>query len=742
MTRNPTYKELGRGIKIVEELKEQSTKDKRMEKSLRESEERFRTIFEQAAVGVAQVESLTGRFVRINQKYCDIIGYSREEMLDKCFQDITYQDDLSSNVSDVARLMAEEVRTFSTDKRYLHKNGSVVWVNLSVSPMWTEGQQPVFHIAIVQDITDHKRAEENARRLAQENATMAEIGRIISSTLNVDEVYEVFATQVKKVLPFDRIVISIICPDKNTIRNVYIAGDGIVDRNTENIYSLEGSGHAEMLRLKSTLLIQTEDFSEYEDRFPALWSTFQAGFRSIMNVPLFSKGEIIGALLLRSRRHPAYSEGDVRLAERISAQIAGAIANVLLFNDLRKTEKTLQESEENFRTFFSSVDDMIIVGSPDGKIFYTNPAMTQKLGYSPDEFKNMHVLDVHPAEKRQEAETIFTAMFRGELDFCPLPLESKTGVLVPVETRAWFGKWSGTECIFGICKDLTREQEALQKFNRFFNSNPAPMAVSSLPERRFTDVNDAFLNVLGYSRLEVIGKTSAELGLFAQPEKHQEIGDQLQEEGRIADRELKIKCKDGTMLTGLFSGEIIESQGEKYFLTVMIDQTERKRAEEELKRHQKHLEEMVKERTMDLEIKSTTLQELNTTLKVLLKQREDDKKDMEKRFVMNVQNLVLPYIAQVKKGRLDVGQRSYLDIIETHLNEITTPLLKNIRQFNLTPTEIKVATLVKQGISTKKAAEILNIARGSIDVHRKKIRSKLGLSNRRVNLQSYLENLD
>ena len=259
----------------------------------------------------------------------------------------------------------------------------------------------------------------------------------------------------------------------------------------------------------------------------------------------------------------------------------------------KRVEDALQESEENFRTFFNTIDDMIIVGSPDGNILYTNPAMTLKLGYSPDEFKNMHVLDVHPVEKRQEAETIFAAMFRGELDFCPLPLESKTGVLVPVETRVWFGKWSGVDCVFGICKDLSREQEALQKFNHLFNSNPAPMAVSSLPERSFTDVNNAFLNVLGYTRSEVIGKTSAELGLFVQPDRQRHIAEQLQAHSRVDNHELKIKCKNGRILDGLFSGEVIKSQGQQYFLTVMIDITDLKTTEQILREERQRLASII-----------------------------------------------------------------------------------------------------------------------------------------------------
>jgi signal transduction histidine kinase len=117
----------------------------------------------------------------------------------------------------------------------------------------------------------------------------------------------------------------------------------------EETYPLEGSGNAEMVRMKSTLLIQTEDFNEYKDRFPMLRSTFQAGFRSIMNVPLFSKGKIIGGLLLRSRKPYAYTDKDVRLAERIGSQIAGAIANAQLYTERLRAEEEKAALQEQLR---------------------------------------------------------------------------------------------------------------------------------------------------------------------------------------------------------------------------------------------------------------------------------------------------------------------------------------------------------------------------------------------------------
>ncbi len=259
----------------------------------------------------------------------------------------------------------------------------------------------------------------------------------------------------------------------------------------------------------------------------------------------------------------------------------------------KRVEVALRENETNFRTFFESMTDMILVGTPDGRLLFTNTAVRRTLGYSAEELATMHVLDVHPADKRPEAEEIFAAMFRGERESCPLPLAAKDGALIPVETRVWFGRWNGTDCIFGIAKNLTSEQEAQQRFERLFRNNPALMAVSSLPERVFTDVNEAFLKALGYAKHDIVGRTASEIGLFVQPEQQVTAGELLQTSahGHLVDLELQVRRKDGAVLDGLFSGEIINSQGQQYFLTVMIDISARKRAEAELRRTNQLLEE-------------------------------------------------------------------------------------------------------------------------------------------------------
>ncbi|MBN1971791.1 MAG: PAS domain S-box protein [Candidatus Delongbacteria bacterium] len=259
-----------------------------------------------------------------------------------------------------------------------------------------------------------------------------------------------------------------------------------------------------------------------------------------------------------------------------------ALINMLDITELRKAENELKIKEKNFRTFFQTIDDMIFIADDTGHVFFANEAVIRKLEYSLDEIKGMHVLEVHPQDKREEANQIFAEMFAGNRESCPLPLITKSGKLIPVETRVWFGQWDNRNCIFGISKDLTKELESLQKFNKIFYDNPAMMAISKLPERRFTEVNELFLDKLGFKKDEVIGKTAIQLGLFVEPEKQILVSNELAEKGRIVNIGLQLKCKNGEILDGLFSGEIIESQGKKYFLTVMLDITELKKAEKQI----------------------------------------------------------------------------------------------------------------------------------------------------------------
>jgi PAS domain S-box-containing protein len=134
------------------------TDRKQSELAVAESEERFRATFEQAAVGFAHV-GLAGQWLQVNQKICDIVGYTEAELLTKTFQDITYPEDLSTDLEYLHQLLGGEIQTYTMEKRYIHKLDKIVWVNLTVSLRWDHSGAPIYFISVVEDISDRKQAE-------------------------------------------------------------------------------------------------------------------------------------------------------------------------------------------------------------------------------------------------------------------------------------------------------------------------------------------------------------------------------------------------------------------------------------------------------------------------------------------------------------------------------------------------------------------------------------------------------
>lgn len=143
------------------------TEIKKAHQSLIESEQRFRSTFEQAAVGVAHV-SLEGQFMRINQRFADIIGYSKEDVLSLTFQEITHPDDLEADLKYVRQVIEGKINNYSIEKRYFHRDQSIVWINLTVSAVYDEINQPKYLIAVVEDITNRKQMELEIRALNED----------------------------------------------------------------------------------------------------------------------------------------------------------------------------------------------------------------------------------------------------------------------------------------------------------------------------------------------------------------------------------------------------------------------------------------------------------------------------------------------------------------------------------------------------------------------------------------------
>jgi len=154
----------------------------------------------------------------------------------------------------------------------------------------------------------------------------------------------------------------------------------------------------------------------------------------------------------------------------------------------------------------------------------------------------------------------------------------------------------------------------------------------------------------------------------------------------------------------------------------------------------KQAEELLRHRTTELDAKSRTLEEANIALRVMLEAREVDRKELEERVVSNIKDLVMPYLKKLKKQRLNQEQTALIEIVGTNLNNVLSPFRQNLssKYLDLTPREIQIADLIKDGKSNKEIADILNTSLRTIEFHRENLRKKIGIRNRRANLRSHL----
>ena len=188
-------------------------------------------------------------------------------------------------------------------------------------------------------------ANQEARRLAAENELLGEIGRIISSSLDIDDVYAGFGEQLRSLIHFDRLSISLVNLDDNTFTNSYTIGDSIPGRNPGEVNSLEGTVTSEAVKSRSAMIVQG-DPDEMERRYPNL-----IRYPSVLLAPLIYRGELFGVLNARSLDLNAYADEDVEMLSRVAAQIAPAIANSLLYADIVRAQDDLARSNSDLEQF-------------------------------------------------------------------------------------------------------------------------------------------------------------------------------------------------------------------------------------------------------------------------------------------------------------------------------------------------------------------------------------------------------
>ena len=286
---------------------------------------------------------------------------------------------------------------------------------------------------------------------------------------------------------------------------------------------------------------------------------------------------------------------------------------VLIFRDIterKKTEKTLQENEVKFRTVADFTYNWEYWIAPDGHMVYVSPSCKRVTGYEAEEFINDPKLlnEIVHREDKEMLGSHFEMVKTDELHEVNFRIMTRSGEVrwISHSCRAVFdanGKWIGRRA---SNIDITERKkvdaailESEERFSKAFHNSPVPQIITRCSDLRYVDANESLLDLLGYSREELIGHTSTELNLIQLNRRGKGV-QTVNGEGELRDFETDVRTKSGKIITVLSSTETINLNGQKHLITTFIDITLRKQMQAKLEEYSKHLEELVEERTKQL----------------------------------------------------------------------------------------------------------------------------------------------
>lgn len=294
----------------------------------------------------------------------------------------------------------------------------------------------------------------------------------------------------------------------------------------------------------------------------------------------------------------------------------------------------------------------------------------------------------------------------------------------------------------GVCTDITSHKKAEALFRRTFDQSPIGAAMVGL-DFRFLRVNEELCKITGYSAEELLKLRFTDITYTDDLEEDIQFALDLGE-GKIDQYQINKRYikKNGGITWVRLSVRLIrdEDQAPLFYLPMIEDINDRIKAEEELQLAHAKLEKRVADRTSQLNQRTERLAETNVALKVLLDRRDEDKKELENQVMFNIEKLIMPHLDKLKILCEGEEQESLVRIIQADLKTITATFTNthSTTLGKLTPTQIQIADLIKQGKSTKEIASLLNLSPSTIACHRQEIRKRLSLTNRKVNLHSAL----
>ncbi len=513
------------------------TQRKRNEEQLFESEFRFGKLYENGPFGMVMADSEL-RFKKANPAFCSILGYNEDELRSLTFIQVTHPDDITSDLSNIRKLTNKEIQVYRTEKRYIRKDGQVIWGSLTVTTASGSNGQFLYYLAVIEDITPRKDAEEELSLLNERISTATRSSQV-----------GIWDWDIKNnILTWDDQMYSLYSLKKEEFTGAYEAW-------------INGLHPADRDFCQNETRLALLGKKEYDTEFRVVWPDGTVHF-------IKGKGEVF-----RDER-----DDPVRMVG-INFDI---------------TEKKLAEEELQYNeALLIEVGRIANVGGWD---FDPSSGMANWT----EQVARIHDLDPQsPASVTlsinyysEHCRPIIEKAFHDLVEYAiPYDLE------LEIDTAKGNHKWVRTigrpvvengkvTRVHGSFQDVTERkmieialQESEEIYRKALKTSPDSININRLEDGMYVSINQGFIDIMEYAEADVIGKTSIEISLWHNPEDRQRLVRELNSKGFVANLEAKFCSKSGRLIDGLMSAAIIEISGAAHIISITRDITERKRVE-------------------------------------------------------------------------------------------------------------------------------------------------------------------
>ncbi len=536
----------------------------------------YKSVLKEISVGFAYFEVISNaggnpfdfKILDANSSFHEITGLSSSETIGKKFSEIN--EKVRSFLFRPLSFYSEIALRSGSDEYEILSERNGRWYNVRVF------SNQVHHFAIVlSDITDRKMSLRNEEEILK-------LSKFLVSSSDQEIDYHYLTEVLCKLSGAMFGVLNIYSDDRKKFTNIGLYGKSdLVKRAAKYLgYDLKNKewniSDVRLDQIKGGCPVKFESLSMLaagvipDTICRSISAVFNIGF--IYVVEVVASEITIGDFILIFER-----ERDLLHPASVSAY-ANLVGNAI---SRKKVADLVQKSENNLNNFFNAGLDFHWVLDLTGNILAINETVKKRLGFTDEELLGQSVMKVHPDGFQSEAADVMESMLNGSEIPCFIPLLTKSGLQIPVETYVIRGIWNGSPALFGVSKDISELKISEEKFSKAFNTSPTLMGLSTFEDGAYIEVNQTFYDILGYKPEEVIGKRSVDV-IKMDNKFRSELSLNLKENGSIRNHETIIYTRDNRPLNVQLSAEIITLQDRNLILTVAIDITERLKAEKEL----------------------------------------------------------------------------------------------------------------------------------------------------------------